>query len=448
MKKVLLTFSLLIVLIGTSLAQSYTNPESIVYDTNNDRYFISNKGGNTIVAMDSEGNLTNFVSTGLFEPKGLLIVGDTLISVNSTSVQGFKLSDASQVFNVAIEGSSFMNDVATDGKGNLYVSDSGTGMLYKLSLKDATYSTLINSGISPNGLLFDEESNAIILCNWGTNAKIQSFGLADNSLTTLVTTKFSNLDGLARDNCGNIYVSSWGKNAVYVFDPEFKNPPTEISTGHNGPADISISENEQILAIPNFSSNSIELVNIGLQCAAEIDYVSPSNNSTDLNDSLKIEWSAVSGITEYELQYSEDSTFYSSVVSEQTTNSEIIIKDLNPNTKYFWRVKTIGGDYKEIFNEYWGFTTKKLETGMANNELEDQYEVYPNPAKNYIHIHCNNSALNKEKTKYQILDISGKLMQQDILSLDRIDISKLKQGLYFLHIRSNDGVFIEKIIVK
>lgn len=260
---ILLAFSL--VLIGTTVAQTYNNPESVVYDTCNNRYLISNKGGNTIVALDEEGILTNFVTTGLYEPKGLLIVGDTLISVNSTSIKGFSLSDTTQVINIPITGSSFMNDAISDGKGNLYISDSKKGVIYKLSLKDGNYSILISSGITPNGLLYDNNADALIICSWGSNAKIQSFSLADSSLTTLVTTPLSNLDGLARDNCGNIYVSSWGKNSVYVFDSLFQNPPTIVSTNHNGPADISINQEEQILAIPNFNSNSVSFVNLGLQ---------------------------------------------------------------------------------------------------------------------------------------------------------------------------------------
>jgi hypothetical protein len=64
------------------------------------RYFISNKGGNTIVQIDSQNNLTNFfVTTDLNEPKGLLIVGDTLISVNNTTIQGFLLESGLRVLN-------------------------------------------------------------------------------------------------------------------------------------------------------------------------------------------------------------------------------------------------------------------------------------------------------------------------------------------------------------
>ena len=97
--------------------------------------------------LDSENTLENFVSSGLDSPKGLLIVGDTLISVNNTSIKGFRLSDANPIMNIPISGSIFMNDVAYNGKGTLYLSDSEKDVIYRLKITDRTYSTLISSGI-------------------------------------------------------------------------------------------------------------------------------------------------------------------------------------------------------------------------------------------------------------------------------------------------------------
>ncbi|RXQ87778.1 hypothetical protein EO244_16150 [Ancylomarina salipaludis] len=262
MTKHFLILSFFLLVSGISMSQSYNNPESIVYDQAVDRYFISNKGGNTIVQLNSDDKLTNFIISDLDAPKGLLIVGDTLISVNNRSVQGFLLSNAKRVFNVLIEGAVFMNDVTTDNKGNLYVSDTNTGVIFQISLKTGEYSSLVSNLKNPNGLLFDSKSNAILICNWGQNAKIQSFNLTDSSLHDLLTTQLNNLDGLAKDKAGNLYVSSWGSNAVYRFDPLFKNSPVLISEGHNGPADIFIRQDKQILCIPNFNSNTIQFVNL------------------------------------------------------------------------------------------------------------------------------------------------------------------------------------------
>lgn len=441
MKKLLLILLILTVIIGYISAQTYNNPESIVYDTVDNRYLISNKGGNSIVQLDSEGMLSNFVTTGLNEPKGLLIVGDTLISVNSTSIQGFLLSNASQVINVSVAGSSFMNDATIDNKGQLYISDSNNDVIYKLNLSDGTYSTLISSGINPNGLLYIQSNNSLLICSWGSNAEIQSFNLTDSTLTTLVTTKLSNLDGLAKDNCGNIYVSSWGANSVYVFDSLFLSPPTKISFGHNGPADITINQKEQILAIPNFNSNSINLVKLGEQCATEINYVSPLNHSFNVSDSLQIDWDDISGVTGYELQYSKDSSFATSVTTIVTSSSDTIIKGLDSGTKYFWRIRTISSDFKSIYNNFWSFTTE-IVSGIIEHQLHNDYLIYPNPAKDYITIIEPESS--SVITHFMIIDISGKIIKQESFGSNIINITNIDKGLYHLQLKIDDNSFVSK----
>lgn len=446
MKKLLLFLPVFAVMIVLTSAQSYNNPESIVYDEANNRYLISNKGGNSIVQLDSAGILSDFVTSGLNEPKGLLIIGDTLISVNNTSIQGFLLSDASQVVNVSITGSSFMNDATIDKNGKLYISDSNNKVIYRLDLSDGTYSTLISSGINPNGLLYNQSNNSLIICSLGLSAKIQSFNLTDSTLTTLVTTKHSDLDGLAKDNCGNIYVSSWGARSVYVFDSLFLNPPTKISSGHNGPADITINQKEQILAIPNFNSNSIKRIRLGKQCAIEINYVNPLNNSLNVNDSLQIDWDDVTGVEGYELQYSLDSTFYSSVTTVQTIGSDTIIKGLDSDTKYFWRVRTKGGEYKSIYKKNWSFTTHTI-SGIDEQRLNSNYSIYPNPAKDYISIiEPENSSV---ITHFIISDISGKVIKQGRFDSQMIKLTDINKGLYQLQLIIDDKwVEAKKIIVE
>jgi hypothetical protein len=70
------------------------------------------------------------------------------------------------------------------------------------------------------------------------------------------------LDGLAVDGNGNYYVSSWGTNAVYMFDSNFEDEPIEVSNGHYSPADIFINEYEGSLLVPNFNFNKVDIVSL------------------------------------------------------------------------------------------------------------------------------------------------------------------------------------------
>jgi DNA-binding beta-propeller fold protein YncE len=68
------------------------------------------------------------------------------------------------------------------------------------------------------------------------------------------------LDGITLDKDGYCYVSSWADDAVYKFDPGFIEEPEVFSNGHFGPADIFYSSDFNLIAIPNFKSNAIDLI--------------------------------------------------------------------------------------------------------------------------------------------------------------------------------------------
>ena len=87
-----------------------------------------------------------------------------------------------------------------------------------------------------------------------------------------------------------------------------------------------------------------------------------------------------------------------------------------------------------------------LQNGVGLNEVnltERQHKVYPNPVaeKLTIEIEINSN----ERMTFQVYSIDGKLLQTKLLSpgtLHQINISKLKQGIYFYQIQSKPGQFV------
>ena len=113
MKKLL--FLVVIVCLYFASYAQYSSPESVVFDATNNRYLISNAGSGNIVQRSCTGNTTTFIS-GLTSPKGMVIVGTRLFVTDVTSVRGFNLSNGSSVMNLAITGSSFLNDIENPGR--------------------------------------------------------------------------------------------------------------------------------------------------------------------------------------------------------------------------------------------------------------------------------------------------------------------------------------------
>lgn len=87
------------------------------------------------------------------------------------------------------------------------------------------------------------------------------------------------------------------------------------------------------------------------------------------------------------------------------------------------------------------FRKRSFGVGVAENSIEEpQLVLYPNPTRGILNIGLSNE---HEFEQIQILDLSGRmLVQQNFKS--KIDVSQLKDGLYFLQLSSASGQFISK----
>ncbi|MFZ1875658.1 MAG: hypothetical protein WAU25_01350, partial [Nitrososphaeraceae archaeon] len=122
------------------------NPESVVYAPKQNVLFVSNIDGkpdqkdqNGFISKVSPSNGSivelNWI-TGLNAPKGMAIY-------NNNSSSRLYVSDITDLVEIDIgsgkiikrfnaPGSAFLNDVALDDHGNIYVSDTATNTIYKL----------------------------------------------------------------------------------------------------------------------------------------------------------------------------------------------------------------------------------------------------------------------------------------------------------------------------
>ncbi|MDD3741667.1 MAG: T9SS type A sorting domain-containing protein, partial [Bacteroidales bacterium] len=106
-------------------------------------------------------------------------------------------------------------------------------------------------------------------------------------------------------------------------------------------------------------------------------------------------------------------------------------------------------DFVNYNDETWVYTTD-IEISTSINETENNnIEIYPNPATDYIYINLSNELFNTALCSYQLLDIMGRKVNIGIISKENhlLDISIIPKGIYFLHIQANDELFsIQKIV--
>ncbi len=258
-------FTTILFLFSTQLliAQSYSGPESVEYDYANHRWLIANTQSHEVIARDSNGTLTVFVSGLTSGPYGIEIVGDTLFCCSGGSIKGFLLSDASQVFNINL-GATFLNGITHDFNGNLYVTDYSSKTIFKVNISAQT-DTMIASGLiqSPNGIIFDEYNNRCVFVNWGSNAPIKAITLDSFIVSTITPTTLGSCDGIARDGQGNYYVSNWSNQSVVRYDSSFLSPPVTVASSLHNPADIFYNVVDDTLAIPNAGNNTVDFIGFG-----------------------------------------------------------------------------------------------------------------------------------------------------------------------------------------
>jgi hypothetical protein len=246
-------------------SQSYNGPESVEFDFANNRWLIGNKNTGTVIARDMNGNFTPFVSGMTSGPYGIEILGNTLYCCyGGGKIRGYDLTTGAQVFNLNLNAT-FLNGICSDGVSNLFVTDFSAKKIYRVNVNTSAFNVYV-TGLtkSPNGIIYEAANQRLVFVNWGTSAPIQQVALSDSSVTTLVTTALSNIDGIAADAYGNYYVSTWGNNTIRKFSNNFATGPTTVVTGLTSPADLFYNTLTDTLAIPNSGTlNNVVWVGFG-----------------------------------------------------------------------------------------------------------------------------------------------------------------------------------------
>ena len=247
-------------------------PESVVYNSQTDEYYVSNVAGQPaekngqgyITVLDKDGQVVNQKwITGLHAPKGLALYNDHLYIADIDRVVKVDVNSGTIQAEYTAEGATFLNDVESDGKGAIYITDTfGGNAIYKIEndeislwLKDETLNY-------PNGLKIN--GNSLYVSTWGVVTNPETFEtevpgvlLAVNLSTKAITTMgspFGNLDGL--QNLGNKFlVSDWIAGGLLSVD---ENGAVEKLKDLNaGSADILYREEAGILLVPQMIDGAL-----------------------------------------------------------------------------------------------------------------------------------------------------------------------------------------------
>jgi len=256
----------------------FKTPESVLKDPETSFYYVSNING-TPTAKDDNGFISKIDSTGkminlrfidgasqkyiLNAPKGLTIVKRTLYVTDIDFVRAYDLGTGENILNIDLRpsGAKFLNDIVADQEGSLYVSDTATNTIYKIDPESKKVHLYFQSKDlqGPNGLMIHPETGALFIVSWN-GGKI--FILRENKLQELTLPERPvNLDGIDRDQEGNIYFSDFTAGKIYKLTREGK--LQLIAKGLNQPADISLDRENKLLLIPEFNASRVKTIPVG-----------------------------------------------------------------------------------------------------------------------------------------------------------------------------------------
>ncbi len=250
-------------------ANLYQYPESVVFDSLRNCYFASDPSNGYIVQIEENNCQSLFYSFGS-NAIGLHLSGDTLFAVKGdVGVYAFDIPSKSLLFSKSFPGQGFLQHLVTDSSGNLYITDSGAGRVYRLHLGDLSASTIATGLTQVMGILFDSKNNRLLFNQWINDSPIWAYDLNTLELSLATSTTLDRLHGMDIDPYGNVYVSAWGDLCVYAFDSTLTSPPELLFCGFDQPGDINFDPRNNELIIPNIDMHVIEFKGVFADIAAD-----------------------------------------------------------------------------------------------------------------------------------------------------------------------------------
>jgi hypothetical protein len=234
-------------------------PESVCYNAGNQALFISNVNGKP---SEKDGN--GFISllgidgyiqelrwvTGLNAPKGMGIFEGKLYVTDIDRVAVIDIQMKSIIKFYEFPEAEFLNDIAIDKYGAVYISDMMSTRIYRIN-NGKTEIWLDDPVLTnPNGL-FVEGNELVIGCN-----KIIKVGLNDKKINLFID-ETGGIDGLEGLGNGPFLFSDWQGN-IFVTNNEKKIEKLLDTTpaGINA-ADIEYIPDMKLLLVPTFSDNRV-----------------------------------------------------------------------------------------------------------------------------------------------------------------------------------------------
>ncbi len=259
--------------VAWEIVEGIQSPESVYLDEASGFLFVSNIGAGGATAKDGDGYISKLTPdgkmlepkwvVGLNSPKGLRSQGGTLWVSDIDRLVGIDIAEGAVRHAVEVEGAQFLNDVAADEHGAVYVSDMLGNKIHRY--KDGQLSVLADGEEleSPNGLLV--HGNRLVVAAWGsgiqddfstkTPGRLFSLNLDGKGKELITPNPAGNFDGVEPFGDNGYLVSDWYAGKVYLVRPD--GSTQLVLQLPQGAADLAYLPRQRLLIVPQMLKDKV-----------------------------------------------------------------------------------------------------------------------------------------------------------------------------------------------
>ncbi len=250
----------------------FKQPESVLYDATRGVLYVSNvngapdeKDGNGYISKVAPGGfvVSEQWVAGLDAPKGLAIGGNLLYVSDIDQLVAINVNSGKVAARYSAPSAKFLNDVAVDAAGRVYVSDMLDDAIYVLDGETFGLWLQDSALASPNGLL--AEGNRLVVGAWGVRTEgfstevpghLKSVALDSKAVASLGDgTPVGNLDGVEADGQGGYLVTDWIAGGLFRISPS--GSAEKLLDLNSGSADLEFIAAQKLVIIPMMNDGTV-----------------------------------------------------------------------------------------------------------------------------------------------------------------------------------------------
>jgi sugar lactone lactonase YvrE len=262
--------------------QGFLGPESVLHDSVQDIYFVSNINGSA-TAHDGNGFISRVTPDGAVEnlrfieggkngatlnaPKGMALAGDTLWVADIDAVRAFDASTGAPLDSVLLSDAVFLKDIVITANGAMYLTDTGIRFddlgnvlhpgpdrLFRVGPDRAVTVAVRGDSLGwPNGIAVDAAGKRLVIVQYG-GTSVLAWRPGERT-PSVVAKGAGGFDGVVVAG-GRLLVSSWNDSTVSAYET---GQEVRLITGVPSPADIGYDAKRHRVLVPILTGNRVEV---------------------------------------------------------------------------------------------------------------------------------------------------------------------------------------------